>query len=56
MRFLRRLMLFAILAGVATTVMRRLRGSDECGPACDCSLGSEACTCGHLTCLAPAEA
>ncbi len=56
MRFLRRLMLFAILAGVATTITRRLLGNAECGAACECSAGTQSCTCGHATCLAPAEA
>ena len=56
MRFIRRLMLFAILAGVATAVMRRLQGGGECGPGCDCSQGAESCACGHGTCLAPSEA
>jgi hypothetical protein len=56
MRLLRRLMLFAILAGVATAAMRRLLGDEECGPSCECSGGSQSCSCGHATCLAPAEA
>ena len=56
MHFIRRLMLFAILAGVATAVMRKLRGGGECGPGCDCSQGAQSCACGHGTCLAPSEA
>ena len=56
MRLLRRLMLFALMAGVVTAVMRRLSGGGECGPACDCSQGSASCSCGHATCLSPAEA
>jgi hypothetical protein len=56
MRFIRRLMFLALLAGAVTTVMRRIRGGGECGPACDCSLGAGSCTCGHVTCLAPAQA
>ena len=55
MRFLRRLMLFAVIAGIATALMRRLRDG-ECGPACECSQGSQLCNCGHNTCLSPAEA
>ena len=56
MRFLRRLMLFGVMAAVATAVMRRLVGGDECGPDCECTHGAQSCTCGHTTCLAPAEA
>ncbi|MEE8422421.1 MAG: hypothetical protein V3S31_06560 [Dehalococcoidia bacterium] len=56
MRFLRRLMFLALIAGAVTAAMRRIRGAGECGPACDCSSGAAACTCGHATCLAPAEA
>ena len=56
MRLLRRLMLMALLAGAAAAVVRRLRGSGECGPGCDCSQGASACSCGHATCLAPATA
>lgn len=56
MRFLRRLMLLALLAGAATALLRRLTSGGECGVACACSGGAQSCTCGHPTCLAPAEA
>lgn len=55
-RLIRRLAMLAVLAAVATMMLRRfgILGGGECGPACDCSLGAESCTCGHATCLAPA--
>lgn len=56
MRFIRRLMFLALVVGAVTTILRRLRSGGECGPACDCSNGASACTCGHATCLAPAQA
>jgi hypothetical protein len=56
MRFIRRLMFLALIVGAITAVMRRLRGGGECGPACECSNGASSCSCGHRTCLAPAQA
>ena len=56
MRFIRRLMFLALIVGAVAAVMRRLRGGGECGPACECSNGARSCSCGHPTCLAPAQA
>jgi hypothetical protein len=55
-RLLSRLVIFAVLAGIALQGLRALgllKGG-ECSPACGCSTGDPACTCGHATCLSPA--
>lgn len=57
-RLLGRLVIFAVVVGVAVKLLRSLgvMGGGECGPGCDCSMGATECRCGHRTCLAPATA
>ena len=56
-RFLRNVVVVGIFAGLTFQGLRRLGlvGRGECGPNCQCSLGAEVCTCGHATCLVPAN-
>lgn len=56
-RFLRNVMLLGMFAGITYQALTRLGivGGGECGPNCQCSLGAEVCTCGHSTCLVPAD-
>jgi hypothetical protein len=57
-RALRRLVVLAVIAGLAIKVLRTFGILDggECSPACACSQGEMECTCGHRTCLSPAVA
>ena len=53
---LKRLVVLGVIVGLGLQVLKRLGlfTGGECGPNCDCSMGAEACTCGHPTCLTPA--